>query len=94
MARLEEAIARALAQGEALAQRALSAHYDVESKRLILRLEGDVERSIPRAYLPISDEAALAEVRVEGGGFDFPAADEGLYVPDLCRAAIEHRLAA
>lgn len=99
MEALDETIARAFARGDAALRsepRALAARYDAASRRLVLTLVGDVEIAIPVAALGLSTEADLSDVRVEGGGFDlyFPALDEGAYIPDLCRAAIEHRLAA
>lgn len=96
---LDEAIARAFERGEALRRReprAVAARYDRATRRLVLSLQGDVEIAIPVALLGLPAEVDLSDVRVEGGGYDlyFPALDEGAYVPDLCRAAIEHRLAA
>ncbi|NWG30365.1 MAG: hypothetical protein HXY29_02560 [Rhodocyclaceae bacterium] len=99
MEALDETIARAFARGEAALRReprALAARYDAASRRLVLTLDGNVEIAMPAAVLGLPANADLSDVRVEGGGFDlyFPAFDEGAYVPDLCRAAIEHRLAA
>lgn len=99
MEALDEIIARAFARGEAAVRgepRALAARYDSASGRLVLMLAGGVEIAMPAAALGFSVDADLSDIRVEGGGFDlyFPALDEGAYVPDLCRAAIEHRLAA
>ncbi|WP_126447340.1 hypothetical protein [Sulfuricystis multivorans] len=96
---LDEAIARAFERGEALRRReprAVAARYDRVLRRLVLSLQGDGEIAIPVAALGLPEEADLSDVRVEGGGFDlyFPSLDEGAYIPDLCRAAIEHRLAA
>lgn len=99
MEALDEIIARAFERGEAALRsepRALAAHYDAASGRLVLMLAGEVEIAMPAAALGLPADADLSDVRVEGGGFDlyFPALDEGAYIPDLCRAAIEHRLAA
>lgn len=96
---IDETIARAMARGEkaaALEPRAASARFDAERKRLVLELVGDVELTIPVRALGFAIDADLSGVRVEGGGFDlyFPAIDEGAFVPDLARAAIEHRLVA
>ena len=96
---LDETIARAMERGErasAVEPRAASAHFDVARKRLVLELVGDVELTIPVRALGFPADADLSGVRVEGGGFDlyFPAIDEGAFVPDLARAAIEHRLVA
>ena len=96
---LDEIIARAMERGAkaaAVEPRAASARFDAERKRLVLELVGDVELSIPVHALGYPTGADLSGVRVEGGGFDlyFPAIDEGAFVPDLARAAIEHRLVA
>ena len=96
---LDETIARAMARGEkaaAVEPRASSVRFDAARNRLVLELVGDVELTIPARALGFPTDADLSGVRVEGGGFDlyFPAIDEGAFVPDLVRAAIEHRLAA
>ena len=80
----------------AVEPRASSARFDAERKRLVLELVGGVELTIPVHSLGFAVDADLSGVRVEGGGFDlyFPAIDEGSFVPDLARAAIEHRLVA
>jgi len=96
---IDETIARAMARGEkasTIEPRAANVCLDVARKRLVLELEGDVELAIPVRALGFPTGADLSGVRVEGGGFDlyFPAIDEGAFVPDLVRAAIEHRLAA
>ncbi len=95
----DEVIARALERGAKAATaepRAVSACLDAERRRLVLELQGGAELSIPIPALGLPAEADLSGVRVEGGGFDlyFPAIDEGAFIPDLVRAAIEHRLAA
>ena len=76
--------------------RASSVRFDATRNRLVLELVGDVELTIPARALGFPTDADLSGVRVEGGGFDLylPAIDEGAFVPDLMRAAIEHRLAA
>lgn len=99
METIDEVIARAMERGaKAAAQEpiAVSAHFDAACRRLFIELAGGVELSIPADQLGFSPGADLSGVRVEGGGFDlyFPTIDEGAFVPDLARAAIEHRLAA
>jgi hypothetical protein len=99
MEAIDEVIARAMQRGADAAAReprATSARFDAERHRLIVELVGDVELSIPVARLGFAPDADLSGVAVSGGGFDlyFPAIDEGAFVPDLARAAIEHRLAA
>lgn len=96
---IDETIARAMARGEKAAAsepRAANARFDVARKRLVLELVGDIELTIPVRALGFPADADLSGVRVEGGGFDlyFPEIDEGAFVPDLARAAIEHRLVA
>lgn len=96
---IDEMIARAMRRGDEMAAgspRAVDVHFDASRSRLVLLLEGDVELAIPASALGFPAYADLSGVRVEGGGFDlyFPVIDEGAYVPDLARAAIEHRLAA
>jgi len=99
MEAIDEIIARAMGCGEqasTIEPRAAGVCVDVARKRLVLELEGDIELTIPVRALGFPTGADLSGVRVEGGGFDlyFPAIDEGAFVPDLVRAAIEHRLAA
>lgn len=96
---IDEIIARAMARGAKASTaepRAAGVSLDLVRNRLVLQLEGDVELTIPVNALGFPTGADLSGVRVEGGGFDlyFPAIDEGAFVPDLVRAAIEHRLAA
>jgi len=64
--------------------------FDAARNRLALELAGGVELTIPAAALGFAADADLADVRIEGGGFDlyFPAIDEGAFVPDLARAAM------
>ncbi|MEW5891056.1 MAG: DUF2442 domain-containing protein [Pseudomonadota bacterium] len=99
METIDEMIARALERGAKAAAaepRAVAVRLDTERQRLVLELQGGAELSIPVSALGLPADANLSGVRVEGGGFDlyFPAIDEGAFVPDLARAAIEHRLAA
>ncbi|MFZ4536604.1 hypothetical protein [Propionivibrio sp.] len=96
---VDEMIARAMKRGEEAAvvePRAVSVRFDTVRNRLVLEFEGDVELAIPAGALGLPATADLSDVRLEGGGFDlyFPSIDEGAFVPDLARAAIEHRLAA
>lgn len=96
---IDEVIARAMERGEkssAVDPRAVGVKFDAARNRLALELAGGVELTIPAAALGFAADADLSNVRIEGGGFDlyFPAIDEGAFVPDLARAAIEHRLAA
>lgn len=99
MEHIDEVIARAMERGKkasANEPRAVSVRFDSVRKRLVLELEGGVEMAIPVHALGFPAGADLSGVRVEGGGFDlyFPEIDEGTFVPDLVRAAVEHRLAA
>lgn len=99
METIDEVIARAMERGEKEATSepiAISARFDATSRRLFIELAGNVELSIPADQLGFPQGSDLSGVRVEGGGFDlyFPAIDEGAFVPDLVRAAVEHRLAA
>lgn len=96
---MDEMIARALERGAkaaAVEPRAISAHIDEARARVVMELEGGAELSIPVAAFGFLPNADLTGVRIEGGGFDlyFPAIDEGAFVPELARSAIEHRLAA
>lgn len=99
MEAIDEIIARALERGakaSASEPRAVNARYDGARNRLIIELLGGAELAIPADRLGFPAGADLSSVRVEGGGFDlyFPAIDQGAFVPDLIRAAIEQRLAA
>lgn len=99
MGNFDEVIARAMERGARAAScepMAVGTRFDMASRRLLIELVGNVELSIPADQLRFPPGADLSGVRVEGGGFDlyFPAIDEGAFVPDLARAAIEHRLAA
>lgn len=91
---IDTAVDRAFARGAQLRQsepRALTVRLDARRARLVVELAGDVELAIPVRLLGFPIGADLAGVRVEGGGFDlyFPAIDEGTYVPDLVRLAVE-----
>lgn len=99
METIDEVIARAMERGAKAAAcepMAVNARFDATARRLFIELAGNVELSIPADQLGFPRGSDLSGVRVEGGGFDlyFPAIDEGAFVPDLARAAIEHRLAA
>lgn len=99
METIDEVIARAMERGAKAASSepvAVGAHFDATTRRLFIELAGNVELSIPADQLGFPPGTDLSGVRVEGGGFDlyFPVIDEGAFVPDLARAAIEHRLAA
>ena len=96
---IDEVIARAMERGSHAAAsepQAVSARFDAARNRLIIELVGNVELAIPADRLGFSQDADLSDVMVEGGGFDlyFPKIDDGAFIPDLARAAIEHRLAA
>jgi hypothetical protein len=96
---IDEMIARAMKRGDVAAAgepRAVGARFDAARNRLVLDLEGNVELAIPATALGFPLSVDLSDVRVEGGGFDlyFPSIDEGAFVPDLARSAIEHRFAA
>jgi hypothetical protein len=96
---IDAIIARAMERGAKAATQdpvALGVRFDRERSRLIIDLAGDVEVTIPARILGFSPDADLSDVKIEGGGFDlyFPSIDEGAFVPDLIRSAIEHRLAA
>ena len=96
---IDEIIARAMERGAkaaAIEPRAVGVHFDAVRNRLALELTGDVELSIPASALGFASGVDLTGVRIEGDGFDlyFPEIDEGAFVPDLARAAIEYRFAA
>ena len=96
---IDEIIARAMRRGEETAlvePRAIAARFDASRNRVVLEFEGNVELSIPASILGLPATADLSDVRLEGGGFDlyFPSIDEGAFVPDLARSAIERRIAA
>ena len=70
--------------------RALAASFDSARNRILLVLEGGVEISFPVAALGFSAQAYVADVQVDGGGFDlyFPSIDDGCFVPDLVRSLL------
>ena len=99
METIDAIIARAMERGVKATEQdpvAIAARFDRERNRLILDLVGEVEVAIPVRVLGFPQGADISGVRVEGGGFDlyFPTIDEGAFIPDLIRAAVEHRLAA
>ncbi len=92
-------IARSMERGAKAAEQdpiAVAVRFDSAQNRLIIDLMGDVEVAIPVKALGFPPDADLSDVRVEGGGFDlyFPQIDEGAFIPELIRAAVEHCLAA
>ena len=93
----------ALARGTALARtehRALSARFDVSTGKLVVAFDNGVEIATPVALLgePFASAtpASLADLRVEGGGYDlyWPSLDAGIYLPDMCADVTYGRLAA
>lgn len=91
---IDTAVDQTFARGAQLLQsgpRALTVRLDARRARLVVELAGDVELAIPVRLLGFPAGADLAGVRVEGGGFDlyFPGIDEGTYIPDLVRLAVE-----
>lgn len=90
---IDEATARAMKRGDEAAatqHRAVGARFDTARTLLVLEFEGKVELAIPPGVLGLPLGVELADVRLEGGGFDlyFPSIDEGAFVPDVVRAAI------
>lgn len=99
MDKLDQAIESALKHGgvlESYEPKAITARFDLERKRLIIELSTGAELSITASLLNLPEDADLNGVEVTGGGFDlyFPKIDEGAFIPDLCRAAFDMRLAA
>ncbi len=99
MEQLDQAIDAAMKRGEEAARhepRAASVRYDRERKRLTIVLLNGTEITMAPAILGLSEDADLSGARVEGGGYDlyFPAIDEGAYVPEICRAAVDAKRAA
>ena len=99
----ERAIDAALKRGNDLAKqehRATSVRLDAARARLVIEFDNGVEMSTPIALLPptlaCANSMKLADVRVEGGGYDlyWPALDEGLYIPELCAEITYGKLAA
>lgn len=99
METIDEIIARAMERGAKAAEQdpiALRVRFDRNRNRLVLDLMGEVEVAIPVTALGFTPSADLSDVLIEGGGFDlyFPSLDEGAFIPDLIRSAVEHRLVA
>lgn len=98
METLDHQIAKAIGCGvEASARdpRATDVRLDAPRDRLILVLSSGAELSLPVTSLGLPASADLSGARVEGGGFDlyFPKIDEGVFIPDLIRAALERQAA-
>jgi hypothetical protein len=96
---LDDQIQAALAKGKEIAEReskAVAATFDAGSRRLRLDLSSGASLWVSPVLLQLSVDADLSDVQIEGGGLDlyFPCIDEGAYVPDICRAAFEMKLAA
>lgn len=103
MAISEQAIEEALKRGQKLAKvehKAIGARLDSARGRLVIEFDNGVEMSTPISLLlpqlAETDKQKLADVRIEGGGYDlyWPELDEGLYIPDLCADMTYGRLAA
>lgn len=103
MAISEQAIDAALKRGQDLAKvehRAIGARLDASRSRLVIEFDNGVEMSTPISLLlpqlADTDKQKLADVRIEGGGYDlyWPELDEGLFIPDLCANMTYGRLAA
>lgn len=96
---LNEAIEAALERGRLLERyepKAIAARFDRDRHRLIVELSTGAELSVSPGLLHLPENADLGDVEITGGGYDlyFPGIDEGAFVPDLCRAAFDMRLAA
>lgn len=103
MATFDSDVDAALARGAALARtehKALAARFDATTGRLVVAFDNGVEMATPVALLgePFASatSANLADVRIEGGGYDlyWPGLDEGIYLPDMCADVTYGRLAA
>lgn len=99
MERLDQYIEAARKRGDEATHhepKAASVSYDRERKRLTIALINGTEITISPTIMGLPADADLSGVRVEGGGYDlyFPAIDEGAYVPEICRAAVDAKLAA
>ncbi len=103
MAISEQAIDAALKRGQDLAKaehRAIGARFDAARARLVIEFDNGVEMSAPISLLSPTlagaDSKKLADVRLEGGGYDlyWPALDEGLFIPELCAEITYGKLAA
>ncbi len=103
MAISEQAIEAALKRGQDLAEvehRATGARLDAARSRLVIEFDNGVEMTTPISLLSpaisTADSQKLADVRIEGGGYDlyWPELDEGLYIPDLCAEMTYGKIAA
>ncbi|MBI5912397.1 MAG: DUF2442 domain-containing protein [Betaproteobacteria bacterium] len=99
----EQTIDAALKRGQDLAKaehRAVGARLDAARGRLAIEFDNGVEMSTPISLLSPTlagaDNKKLADVRLEGGGYDlyWPALDEGLFIPELCAEITYGKLAA
>jgi hypothetical protein len=88
------------ARADATGPRALSAHYDPASDRVVVELRGRYSLAIPRRALRGSlrsaSAAALQGVQIEGGGSElfWPALDEGFDVSEVLADVLGARAAA
>ncbi len=103
MAISEQSIDAALKRGQDLAKaehRAIGVRLDAARARLVIEFDNGVEMSTPISLLPPmfagADSKKLADIRLEGGGYDlyWPALDEGLFIPELCAEITYGKLAA
>jgi hypothetical protein len=103
MAISDKSIDAALKRGQDLAKaehRATGVRLDAARARLLIEFDNGVEMSTPISLLPpalaAADNKKLADVRLEGGGYDlyWPSLDEGLYIPELCAEITYGKLAA
>lgn len=99
MDNLDTQIESAIRRGNELAAiepRAVLARFDAARRRLVVELSTGAELSVSTAMLNLPSDSDLGDVAILGGGFDlfFPRLGEGVFVPDLCRAAFDFRQAA
>jgi hypothetical protein len=90
---IEQSIELALRRGRALDRtqpRCVAVCVESDQGRLVLFLDNGTQVTVPFALLPAAvaqaDGAALAQVRIDGGGHDlyWPSLDQGVYIPDVC----------
>jgi len=80
--------------------RATAARFDAARGRLVIEFDNGVEMSTPISLLSPTlagaDNEKLADVRLEGGGYDlyWPELDEGIYIPELCAEMTYGKIAA
>ena len=103
MAISEQSIEAALKRGQELAKvehKATGVRLDAARGHLVIEFDNGVEMSTPISLLSPTlngaDNRKLANVRIEGGGYDlyWPELDEGLYIPDLCADVTYGKIAA